>query len=264
MKLILIFLIFTNSIFSYPRALDPLYIPKLTGNKVPLVSVLKKLIKHSRYEAIIDPSIQGTTSLSLHRVSVKKALKTLGQLHNLSISYLGRAIVVLPKEKVFPVSKKKRRGKNKRAHRPIKKPSTRAMRPIKQQAQQKALSFEEQIRHLTKKPIKIPRAPKILRPKINNRSQLSNLDEIKLQRIVAEFSPRLKKERALTQATRVTKLLGTSKSGQEYTAIIQYKGESRLCEVGSELEPNVVVQKIFERHLVLLDKNKNKEFFITY
>lgn len=240
MKLILYILLLSIA-HAYPKGLDQLTIPRLKANNVPLTKVLDKIISYSKYQALIDQSIQGTTSLNLNKVTFKKALQTVSEIHGLQVSFMGRAIVITKKEAQAPVKTKTLNTK---------RPLTRVEKPI---------SNEHPQLQKIKKAFAFP--PRV---KIKRDETLTHSEEIELQKILEQFSPKTKKDTAKIIPVKQTQLLGTTKTGNEYTAIIRYKGEERLCQIGSQLDQNVLVKEIFEKHLVAFDSQLNEKVIISF
>ncbi|MCO4783238.1 MAG: STN domain-containing protein [Candidatus Cloacimonetes bacterium] len=238
---ILIYLLCLSSCFSYSRGLDQLIIARLNIKKAPLTKVLETIVSYSKYQPLIDQNLKGTTSLNLNRVSFKQALQTISKLHNLQISYMGRAIVITKAEKSTPIQKKA--------------PITKALPNKKVQVSQ----FEDPQLQKIKKAFAFP--PRV---KIKRDLSLSQSEEQELQKILQEFSPKSKKIAKKPVFVKQTQLLGTTKSGSEYTAIIRYKGEERLCQVGSHLDANLQVKEIFEKHLEAFDSTLDKKVIISF
>ncbi|PCJ18166.1 MAG: hypothetical protein COB02_11295 [Candidatus Cloacimonadota bacterium] len=240
----LFFLLLICSTFSYQRGLDQLLIPNLKVTKAPLQQVLQKIIKYSKYQPIIDPKIQGTSSIQLHQVSFKQALQTISKLHNLSISFMGKAIVILPKEK-NKIQKEK--------------PKVKSFNQYLKSHQSKKGSFQNKQRNTSK--YKFPQ--RMVSP-IKKDPSLSLKEEQDLQNIVNEFSIKATKDKEILLALQEPKLLGITSFGKDVTAILRYKGQSLLCHVGTILESNVTVKAIFDKHLVIFDANQNKDIFVSF
>lgn len=240
MKLIL-YILLLSSVYAYPKGLDRLTIPKLKANKVPLTKVLHKIISYSRYQPLIDQNIKGTTSLNLSKVPFRKALQTISKLHGLQVSFMGKAIVVTKQESNL---RSKLKGPKKES------PLT---------------NYKEKTPNLNPKIEKIKKAfafpPRV---SIKRDKNLTRSEEQELQKILEQFSPKLSKVAARPLHVKQTQLLGTTKSGSEYTAIVRYKGEERLCQIGSDLDENVQVKTISEKHLVAFDKQQNKKVLIGF
>jgi hypothetical protein len=237
----LLYLLLLSSTFAYSRGLDQLTIPQLRVTKAPLTKVLHKIISYSKYQPLIDQNIQGITSLNLNKVSFKKALQTISKIHNLQVSYMGQAIIITKKEKRAP-------AKNK---------VVKVQSPLP--------SFKAEIQSNDPRLQKIKKSfafpPRV---RIKRDHSLSQSEEVELQKVLKQFSPKAKKLASSKAYVKQTQLLGTTKAGNEFTAIIRYKGEERLCQIGSQLDQNVVVKKVFEKHLIAFDTIQNKEIVISF